>query len=103
MNRGPLLVWEDPSEEFFLFFGGKMRPLRILAFAGMVFVVAAAAAEGDADVNDEEVESQEEVPYVTPEIHPKVHFADHFDGSDFEQKWIKSSAKKEGAESGIDQ
>ena len=43
------------------------------------------------------------VPYVTPDIDPSVYFAEHFDSEEaFEQKWIKSSAKKEGVESSID-
>ena len=46
----------------------------------------------------------EEVVYVTPDIDPKVFFAEHFDHTDkFDQKWVKSSAKKDGAEAGIDQ
>ena len=54
----------------------------------------------------EEVESKPEVdtvPYVTPDIDPSVYFAEHFDSEEsFENKWIKSSAKKDGVESAID-
>ena len=54
----------------------------------------------------EEVESKPEVdtvPYVTPDIDPSVYFAEHFDSDEsFENKWIKSSAKKDGVESAID-
>ena len=54
----------------------------------------------------EEVESKPEVdtvPYVTPDIDPSVYFAEHFDSEEsFENKWIISSAKKDGVESAID-
>ena len=54
----------------------------------------------------EEIESKPEVdtvPYVTPDIDPSVYFAEHFDSEEsFENKWIKSSAKKDGVESAID-
>ena len=54
----------------------------------------------------EEVETKPEVdtvPYVTPDIDPSVYFAEHFDSEEsFENKWIKSSAKKDGVESAID-
>jgi len=61
-----------------------------------------------AEVSQEEVDANqvaaEEVVYVTPDVDPRVYFAEHFDHTEkFAQKWIKSSAKKDGAEAGIDQ
>jgi len=61
-------------------------------------------AANDAEVSHEDVSGSEDVAYVTPHVNPKVYFADHFDHTErFAQKWIKSSAKKDGVEAGIDQ
>ena len=77
----------------------------------LTFAIQSILAEDDDEVlveNDEieEVESKPEVdtvPYVTPDIDPSVYFAEHFDSEEsFENKWIKSSAKKDGVESAID-
>ena len=78
----------------------------------LTLAIQSILAEDDDEVlveNDEieEVESKPEVdtvPYVTPDIDPSaVYFAEHFDSEEsFENKWIKSSAKKDGVESAID-
>jgi len=50
--------------------------------------------------------AESEIVYLSPvKVDPNtVYFADHFDDKDkFGQKWIKSLAKKDGAEAGIDQ
>ena len=67
------------------------------------------AEDDDVLVENDEIEEVEPkpevdtVPYVTPDIDPSVYFAEHFDSEEsFENKWIKSSAKKDGVESAID-
>ena len=84
---------------------------RNLAVLLLVTLATQSILAEDEDVlveNDEieEVESKPEVdtvPYVTPDIDPSVYFAEHFDSEEsFENKWIKSSAKKDGVESAID-
>ena len=94
-----------------------MRFWRTITFI-FVLVVAIHGTKGDEDDEalventDDDVTSTEievevpevdPVPYVTPDIHPSVYFAEHFDSDEsFEKKWIKSSAKKDGVESAID-
>ena len=60
--------------------------------------------ENDEIVEVESIPEVDTVPYVTPDIDPSdVYFAEHFDSEEsFENKWIKSSAKKDGVESAID-
>ena len=59
---------------------------------------------GDQDNSEDETPERDPVPYVSPDIHHSVYFADHFDSDEaFETKWIKSSAKKDGVDSSINQ
>ena len=77
----------------------------------LLIAVAIHSSKGDDDEalvenTDDEPTAKPEidpVPYVTPDIDPSVYFAEHFDSEEgFENKWIKSSAKKDGVESSID-
>ena len=56
------------------------------------------------NLDDSIVQPEEDpVPYISPDIDHSVYFADHFDSDEaFEAKWIKSSAKKDGVDAGID-
>ena len=56
------------------------------------------------NLDDSIVKPEEDpVPYISPDIDHSVYFADHFDSEEaFEAKWIKSSAKKDGVDTGID-
>jgi len=64
-------------------------------------------SEGEEGDSEEPAASEAaEIVYVSPDnVDPNtVYFADHFDHKEkFSQKWIKSLAKKDGAEAGIDQ
>ena len=56
----------------------------------------------DPIVSVETVKVEDDVAYLTPNLHPDVYFADHFDDEEqFKKKWIKSQAKKAGAEEAI--
>ena len=56
----------------------------------------------DPIVSVETVKVEDDVAYLTPNLHPDVYFADHFDDEEqFKKKWIKSQAKKAGAEESI--
>lgn len=47
-------------------------------------------------------ESAEEIIYVSPVPKGHIYFAEHFDSpDDFEAKWIRSQAKKDGADEEI--
>ena len=53
-------------------------------------------------VSVENVKAEDDIAYLTPNQHPDVYFADHFDDEEqFNKKWIKSQAKKAGAEEAI--
>ena len=53
-------------------------------------------------ISVETVKVDEDVAYVTPNSHPDVFFADHFDDqAAFNKKWIKSKAMKTGVEEAI--
>jgi len=48
------------------------------------------------------VEIMDEIMYLTPESHPEHYFEEHFDhASVLGSKWVKSQAKKDGAEEAI--
>ena len=75
---------------------------------GHFFLVLILAALLKAEEPDESVVSvetlkpEDDVAYLTPNLHPDVYFADHFDDEEqFKKKWIKSQAKKAGAEESI--
>ena len=79
-----------------------MRVLKYFSAFLLASMVSCHVEEEEDAVTQEEV--AEDVVYVTPDVDPKVYFAEHFDHLDkFEQKWIKSSAKKDGAEADIEQ
>ncbi|TRY71728.1 hypothetical protein TCAL_03416 [Tigriopus californicus] len=53
-------------------------------------------------VTSEHVKSEDDVIYITPETHPDVFFAEHFDDEAyFSKKWTKSQAKKDGTDAAI--
>ena len=53
-------------------------------------------------VSVETLKAEDDVAYLTPSAHPDVYFADHFDDEAmFKKKWIKSQAKKSGAEEAL--
>lgn len=62
--------------------------------------------EGDNDDDGVTVETEEEeapVVYQSPKVEPgRVHLAEHFDNNEqFEKKWVRSQAKKEGIDEDI--
>ena len=60
------------------------------------------AAVGDDVVSVEEIKPENDVVYITPEKHPDVYFAEHFDDeAHYSKKWIRSQAKKDGADAAI--
>ena len=73
---------------------------------GPIFIVLVLAsllnAQDPEVVTVEEVKTEDDVVYLTPQLHPDVFFADHFDDEDmFKKKWIKSKAMKTGVEEAI--
>ena len=74
-------------------------------FFGIVLVLAVTTLLNaqDPEVTVETVKSEaDDVIYITPNSHPDVYFADHFDDeSAFAKKWIKSKAMKAGVEEAI--
>lgn len=80
-----------------------------LALCSWAIGIGQLARSEDADAGDASEEgggSENEVVYLPPDnLDPNsFYFAEHFDHADkFAQKWIKSSAKKDGADAGIDQ
>jgi len=76
---------------------------RRLALLCLLAVLATVSSQ---DEEAEPTAAEAEIVYLPPDnVDPAtVYFADHFDHEDkFGQKWMKSMAKKEGAEAGIDQ
>ncbi len=62
------------------------------------------SAEDDVVITSETLESVDDVLYTSPDSHPDVFLAEHFDAedeNDFFGKWIRSQAKKDGAEAAI--
>merc|ERR1739844_576334 len=75
-------------------------------FFGIVLVLAVTSgllkAQDDPEVSVETVKTEDDVIYITPNSHPDVFFADHFDDETaFGKKWIKSKAMKAGVEEAI--
>lgn len=59
-------------------------------------------ADGDSIVSVETLRPEDDIVYLTPDAHPDVFFAEHFDSEEaFGRRWIKSQAKKDGAEAAI--
>jgi calnexin len=53
-------------------------------------------------VSVETVKGEDDIVYLTPDLHPDVFFADHFDDEvAFNKKWIKSRAMKAGVSEAI--
>jgi len=74
-------------------------------FFGIVLVLAVTSGllkAQDPEVSVETVKTEDDVIYITPNSHPDVFFADHFDDETaFGKKWIKSKAMKAGVEEAI--
>ena len=87
--------------------GGRSRLVWLLAVVLAVTAVRSSRADEAAEgAATEQPEAEAEVVYLPPDnVDPAtVYFADHFDHQDkFGLRWMKSMAKKEGAEAGIDQ
>ena len=50
----------------------------------------------------EEGEPAEEIPYASPSLPRDSYFAEHFDDpAAFEKRWVRSKAKKDGADEDI--
>jgi calnexin len=82
-----------------------MRLILITAlWLGLSLTVRAEDFVEEAVVTEEETEAKEdiEINYVSPTPKGKVYFAEHFDNLDeFEAKWVRSQAKKDGADEDI--
>ena len=66
------------------------------------FALRAAEEEGPEVINVETIKPEDDIVYLTPNSHPDVFFADHFDDeAAFNKKWIKSRAMKGGVEDAI--
>jgi len=90
---------------------------RWLALALAAVALSAASVEDDFEDEDEAtIESEEEIVsvetirpeddvlYITPDANPDVFFAEHFDAPEedvLDKKWIRSQAKKDGAEAEV--
>ena len=72
-------------------------------FLVLVLALALHAAEEEPEVlSVETLKSEDDVVYLTPNPHPDVFFAEHFDDeAAFKKKWIKSQAMKAGVEEAI--
>lgn len=82
--------------------------LIFLVAIGLCLVLGAAADEDveEATVVEEEPAKTgvnvEEIPYASPIPAGQVYFAEHFDDNDeFEARWVRSQAKKDGADDEI--
>lgn len=80
---------------------GRALVLRVLLLTTVYFATQASADDEVVTVETIKPEA-DDVVYISPDSHADVFFSDHFDSSaDFERKWIKSSAKKDDADSTI--
>lgn len=69
----------------------------------MILTSSAMTEEQEPEVvNVETLKPEDDIVYLTPNPHPDVFFADHFDDeAAFKKKWIKSQAMKAGVEEAI--
>lgn len=76
--------------------------MKCLAFWLFLCQIIVSSIADEEVVSVEDVKVEDDVIYITPNHHPDVFFADHFDNEDnFNKKWIKSQAKKEGVEEAL--
>ena len=87
--------------------------MRLILFAALCLCTVGVLAQGDEDIEEATVTSDdelpikvlnpaEEVPYASPKPSGHIYFAEHFDvPEEFEAKWIRSQAKKDDADEEI--
>jgi|694.fasta_scaffold150855_1 hypothetical protein len=86
--------------------------MRIKVCLGLLFLISLVLAHNDdeeaivEDIGEDGTTVErikvEDIAYLSPDSHPDHFFADHFDDAGtLGSKWIRSQAKKEGADAAI--
>lgn len=84
--------------------------MRLIFLIGVLLCVSVAIRAGDdteeatvtEEVEDTVKQDPEEIVYNSPTPKGHIYFAEHFDApEEFEAKWVRSQARKEGADEDI--
>lgn len=78
--------------------------MRLILFAALLLCLQCVKADLEETTITEDVEQEPEfeINYVSPVPKGHVYFAEHFDNAEeFEAKWVRSQAKKDGADDEI--